>query len=67
MKRVVYDWVLPLAAAALTLAVVAITGGGAGATYLIAFGFGAILMGIRLGPERVRLRRAEREASAGRQ
>lgn len=68
MKRIVgNDWALSLALAALTLAVVAITGAGAGATYLIAFGFLAIVIGICLGPERIRQWRAEREASSRRQ
>lgn len=67
MKRIVgSDWGLSMAAAVLTLLVVAMTGAGAGATYLIAFGFLAIVIGIRLGPERIRLWRAEREASSGR-
>lgn len=54
-------------AGVLAAGVVAATGASAGATYLITFGFVAIVIGIRLGPERVRLWRAEREASSGRQ
>lgn len=68
MKRIVRsDTFISIMTGVLAAAVVAATGADAGATYLIAFGFLAILIGIRLGPERVRLWRAEREASSRRQ
>lgn len=55
MKHVVGSPLAPSVAGALaTLAVVAATGAGAGATYLIAIGFLAIVIGLRFGPESVR-------------
>lgn len=64
MKRFVEkDWPLSIVGAILTLVVVALTGADAGATYLIAIGFLAIILCIRMGPDRVRLWRAEHGAA----
>jgi hypothetical protein len=52
MKRFVgEELILGIIGAVLTLVVVALTGAGAGATYLIAFGFLALLGGIRFRSE----------------
>jgi hypothetical protein len=62
MKRFNYsDYATGAVIATLTLAVVAITDASAGATYLIAVGFLALAIAVRLGPERVQLWREEHE------
>ena len=56
----------PEVAALVGLAIVAVTGAGVGATYLIVLALLAILIGIEFGPERVRLSREKRAAAAHR-
>jgi len=66
MKRFDYsDFGTGAVVAMLTLAVVAVTGASAGATYLIAIGFLALAIAVRLGPERVQLWREEHEKVPG--
>lgn len=66
MKRFDYsDYVTGAVVATLTLAVVAVTDASAGATYLIAIGFLALAIAVRLGPERVQLWRNEHEKAPG--
>jgi hypothetical protein len=60
MKRIVgSNWTLWLGGFILTLAVVALTRAGEGATYLIAVGFLAIVICIEAIPERIRARRGD--------
>lgn len=67
MKRIVRgEAFMSTMAGVLAAGVVAATGASAGATYLITFGFVAIVIGIRLGPDRVRLWRAKRGGSPAR-
>lgn len=64
MRRFVgEELVLGVVGAVLTLIVVALTGASAGATYLIAFGFLALLGGIGMRPEWKQTRREKRERS----
>jgi hypothetical protein len=64
MRRFVgEELMLGTVGAVLTLIVVALTGASAGATYLIAFGFLALLGGIRMRPEWEEARREKRQRS----
>jgi hypothetical protein len=64
MRRFVgEELVLGVIGAVLTLVVVLLTGASAGATYLIAFGFLALIGGIRMRPEWEETRREKREPS----
>lgn len=53
---------LPEIAGLLGVGIVALTGAGAGATWLIVIGLLAIVIGINLGPERVELSRERRRS-----
>jgi hypothetical protein len=65
MRRFVgEELVLGTVGAVLTLVVVALTGASAGATYLIAFGFLALLGGIGMRPDWEATRREKRQRSA---
>lgn len=60
MKRLVGStFLLSVTAGIVAAVIVAVTGAGAGATYLIGFGFTAVVIAIRLGPERVELWRRQ--------
>jgi hypothetical protein len=61
MKRFVrHDFLAPVSAGAVVAVIVAVTRAGADATYGIAFGLLAILLAIRLGPDRLELWRQQR-------
>jgi hypothetical protein len=65
MKRIVRSEItLASVVAIATVAVVAATGAGMGAMYSIAFGFLAIALALRLGPERLQLWRERRDQAA---